>query len=291
MLDIYSEIVELQRQGRRAVLVTVVAVQGHTPAEVQGKMLVGPGGRLAGTVGGGALEHLAIARAQEVLAAQKPLLKVFHLDSRNHEMGESTGMICGGQVTLFFELIGSGTPAYLFGAGHVGKALADILAPLGFAVTLLDSRPEQLADLAWPGLAAQPDYAALPELPDLARAYVVIATHSHVCDEEVLVQLLCGGVRPVYLGVVASRRKRDRMLETVRSRLHARTIAGASPAAGCEPDDADPGDLSWIHIPVGLHLGGNTPAAVALSIAAEMQAQRHGIAGHLHMRDHRKAPS
>lgn len=274
MLDIYNEVVALERQGRRAVLVTVVAVKGHTPAELQRKMLVDAGGRLAGTVGGGALEHLAIARAQAVLAERKPLLQVFHLEPGEHADGESTGMICGGQVTLFFELIGTGTPAYLFGAGHVGRALADILGPLGFAVTFIDCRPEQLADLALPHRQADPDYAALPELPDLDAAYVVVATHSHACDETVLVQMLARGVRPAYLGVVASRRKRDRMLAAVRDRTST---------------SAD--DLGWIHIPVGLHLGGNTPAAVALSIAAEMQAHRSGVAGHLHLRDRKTRPA
>jgi xanthine dehydrogenase accessory factor len=272
MLDIYTEIIERQRQGRRAVLVTVVAVQGHTPAELQGKMLVGAGGRLCGTVGGGALEQKAIERARAVLAERKPLLQVFHLDTGDHEHGESTGMICGGQVTLFFELIGSGVPTYLFGAGHVGRALADTLAPLGFSVTLIDCRPEQLADLAFPTLAAGSEYSDLPDLPDLADAYVVIATHSHVCDACVLVQILSRAERPAYLGVVASRRKRDQMLASVRTHLG--------------PDRH--GDLSWIHIPVGLHLGGNTPAALALSIAAEMQAHRHGITGHAHMRDRKK---
>lgn len=268
MLDIYTEIVARQRQGRRAVLATVVAVRGHTPAELQGKMLVGAEGRLAGTVGGGALEQLAIAQAQAVLREQKPLLQVYHLDTREHAEGEKTGMICGGQVSLFFELIGTGTPAYLFGAGHVGRALAEILAPLGFGVTLLDCRREQLADLAWPHISTGGNYAELPELPDLAASYVVIATHSHFYDEEVLVRLLSAGARPAYLGVVASRRKRDQMLAAVRARL-----------------GDDTRDLAWISIPVGLHLGGNSPAAVALSIAAEMQAHRHGITGHAHMRD------
>lgn len=276
MQDIYAAIVELQRRGRRAVLVTVVDTQGHAPAEVQGKMLVDAGGRLAGTVGGGGLEQMAIAHAQAALADQRPCLQVFHLDTRERDHGTCTGMICGGQVTLFFELISAGTPAYLFGAGHVGRALAAYLGPLGFAVTFIDCRTEQLGDLPAPHLLAGPDYATLPALPDLAESYVVIATHSHVGDEQVLVQLLAGGVRPAYLGVVASRRKREQMLAAVRERL----------AASTEPTAATAGqDLGWIHVPVGLHLGGNSPAAVALSIAAEIQACRHGIAGHLHMQD------
>ena len=52
-------------------------------------------------------------------------------------------------------------------------------------------------------------------------------------------------------------------------------------------DSIDAIDLDRLFMPVGLHLGGNAPAAVALSIAAEMQAVRHGIAGHVHMRDRR----
>lgn len=272
MRDIYAEIVDLQRRGIPAVVVTVVAAQGHTPAEVQGKMLVDASGRLAGTVGGGALELRAIARAQAVLAGGEPLLEVFHLDDREHAEGESTGMICGGRVTLFFELIGAATPAYVFGAGHVGRALAAVLQPLGFAVTLIDSRPELLAGLDGPHMPAGPDYATIPDLPRLADSYVVIATHGHVGDEQVLVELLSRGERPVYLGVVASRRKRDLMLASTGARL------------GLHADD-----LAWISTPVGLHLGGNSPAAVALSIAAEMQAHRHGIAGHVHMRDRQKA--
>ncbi len=100
----------------------------------------------------------------------------------------------------------------------------------------------------------------------------MIATHSHVCDERVLEQILATGDRPRYLGVVASRRKRVQMYAGLRQRL------------------GQDLDLDWIHMPVGLHLGGNTPAAVALSIAAEMQACRHGLGGHAHLRD-RPAPA
>ena len=66
--------------------------------------------------------------------------------------------------------------------------------------------------------------------------------------------------------MVASRRKRTQMLAGLRERL----------------GDVD---LEGLFMPVGLHLGGNSPAAVALSIAAEIQAFHHGIDGHAHMRD------
>ena len=268
MRDIYSEIVDLRNAGRTAVLVTVVAMKGHVPAELQGKMLVGEEGLLAGTVGGGAIEKRALAAARDVLASKNPLLKEYVLDDKPREgEAENTGMLCGGQVTLFYEYIGPATRVYLFGAGHIGRALQHYLAPLDFEVVLVDYRPEQLAGLDSPHLRAGDGYGTLPDLPAFADSYVVIATHSHTCDERILEQILAAGERPRYLGMVASRRKCRRMLANVRERV------------------GEDVDLDWIHVPVGLHLGGNTPAAVALSITAEIQACRCGTTGHVHLRD------
>jgi xanthine dehydrogenase accessory factor len=269
MDDIHEEIVRLRQEGRPAVLVTVVGRQGATPGEVGAKMLVGAGGRIAGTVGGGALEHHAVADAQAVLAGGEPRLQEYRLDDAGVVPGDPatpTGMLCGGRATLFLEPLVGGVRAYLFGAGHVNRALAGTLIPLGFAVTFVDCREEWLADLPAPHLTAGPDYDRLPELPAVGDSHVVVATHSHRCDERVLEQLLLRE-HPAYLGVVASRRKRDAMFQRLRER-HGEGL-----------------DLSGLAIPVGLHLGGHTPAALALSIAAEMQAFRHGIGGHRHLRD------
>jgi xanthine dehydrogenase accessory factor len=278
MLDIHTEILERRRDGRPAVVVTVAAREGSIPTQLQAKMLVDASGLVMGTIGGGAIEHRAVADAQAVLASGQPLLKEYLLDDgepRPGDPAEPTGMLCGGRVTLFFEVLAPVDRACLFGAGHVNRALGDILTPLGFAVTFVDSRPGQLAGLDRSiALAAPADYATLPELADLAASFVVIATHSHAADETVLEQILRTGVRPRYLGVVASRRKREQILGRLRTSL----------ASGAAADDEEL-DLGWIHMPVGLHLGGNTPAAVALSIAAEMQACRHGIEGHRHLRD------
>jgi xanthine dehydrogenase accessory factor len=231
-------------------------------------------GRVAGTVGGGAIEQHALADAAGVLERREPLLKEYLLDDREPAPGdaaEPTGMICGGRVTLFYEVLAPGDRAYLVGAGHVNRALHGVLASLDFDVVFIDYRPEQLADLPAPHLAAAADYVELPSLPDLADSYLVIATHSHVCDEQVLEQVLRSGVRPRYLGVVASRRKREQMYAGLRERL------------------GQDLELDHVFMPVGLHLGGNTPAALAVSIAAEMQACRHGVTGHAHLRD-RPAP-
>ena len=88
-------------------------------------------------------------------------------------------MVCGGRLTLFFEILDAGDRVYLIGAGHVNRALRDALAPLDFEVTFVDFRPEQLDDLDAPHLTADTDYTKLPKLPDLAASYVVVATHGH----------------------------------------------------------------------------------------------------------------
>jgi len=272
MQDIHREITTLKDSGLPGVVVTVVARQGHVPTEVQCKMLVDVGGRVAGTVGGGAIELLALADAQQVLAGGEPLLKEYLLDDQPSDpqgTAQPTGMVCGGRVTLFYEVLEPGDRAYLLGAGHVNRALADVLTPLGFEVVFVDYRPEQLAELPARHLTAGDDYATLPELPDLATAFVVVATHSHTCDEAVLARLLRQPARPRYLGVVASKRKRVQMTKNLREQL--------------DPDL----DLSWIHMPIGLKLGGRSPAALALSIAAEMQMCRHDLIDVEHLRDDR----
>lgn len=265
MEDLYQRIVDLRAAGRTAVLVTVVASKGHVPLPPPGKMLADADGRLAGTVGGGALEARALEEVGRVLASGEPLLKDYLLDSAdkggeaNPNM-EATGMLCGGKATLFFEVLGVPHRVYLFGAGHVGQAVARVLATLDYAAVTVDSRPE-----FEPQIQAGPDYETLPELPDLAEASAVVATHGHACDQRVLEHILASGRRPRYIGVIASTRKWRTMSEDLRTKL------------------GDDLDLSWVHAPAGLRLGGRTPAEIALSIVAELHAVCTGAGRHDHM--------
>lgn len=268
MADIFAQILDHQRRGQPAVLVTVVEKKGHGPALPQGRLLVGPEGRLAGTVGGGAIEKRALEQARQLLETGGTLLKSYLLDEGDGQGDlEPTGMQCGGTLTLFYETLAPAAKAYLFGAGHIGLELAPLLGTLGFAPVLVDCRPE--ARDAAPGtvLAAGADYRELPDLPGLADAFVVIATHGHACDQRVLAALLDLDVRPAYCGLVASTRKWRSISEQLRA------------------DRGDDLDLAWIHSPAGLRLGGGTPAEIALSIAAEIQAVRTGKGRHDHMRN------
>ena len=268
--EVFEEFLRLKQQGRDTVLVTVVAKEGHGPAIVQTKMVVTADGRAAGTVGGGAIELIAIRKSQELLLARAVgLLEKYDLTADGTMAPEATktGMVCGGSVTLFYEYHGSGDKLVVFGAGHIGRALARALPGLGYRLTVIDSRPDFIETFEGAEEAICHDYAqsfsglAIPD-----DAWIIIATHSHALDYQVLEQVFRAGWKARYVGVVASRSKRDRFFAQLRAAV----------------PDADTTD---VYMPCGLNIGGTMPEEIAVSILAEMQALRYGKPGQAHMRD------
>ena len=149
---------------------------------------------------------------------------------------------------------------YVFGAGHVARPTAHLAALVGFGVVVLDDR----ADFAC--AARFPDAAGIRVLKSFDEAfdglavddntYIVIVTRGHLHDREVLAQAL--KTPAAYIGMIGSRRKRDAIYESL---LH----------SGFTADD-----LSRVHSPIGLPIGGDTPEEIAVSIAAELIAVRSG---------------
>jgi xanthine dehydrogenase accessory factor len=273
--EIWERIVRLRQRGGEGVLVTVVEKDGSSPAAPGAKMLVLPDGRTCGTVGGGALETAAAARAAQVLGRRQSELVRYTLGEDGRATSpadetaesESTGMICGGRAALFYDYIGYAAHAYIFGGGHVGRALAAVLSPLGYHVTVLDHRPgiEDTLEAADRVLIG-PYETAREDEPPPRGSYFLIATPSHIHDDVVLRRIVTADWRPAYVGMLGSRRKAQSTLGRLSRDL----------------DDV----VEWevIHCPVGLDIGGPTPEEIAISIAAEMQAVRYGRCGHRHMR-------
>jgi xanthine dehydrogenase accessory protein XdhC len=147
----------------------------------------------------------------------------------------------------------------LFGAGHVGRALATILGTLRCRVTWLDERPEQFPP-AWPA-NVQAEATDDPEdtVDDApAGAAFVVMTHSHRRDLSIVERVLRRSDF-AYLGLIGSRAKRRRFEQ----RLAARGI--------------DRGQLARLRCPIGLAgVPGKTPGAIAVAAAAELLAIMHG---------------
>lgn len=178
------------------------------------------------------------------------------LEAAAHRL--ETRLIAGGALRYLLQPAGVIETVYLFGAGHIARELAPIAAALGFRVVVIDDRPGFVTAERFPMAAerlAVTSYAGCcAGLAIDGAAYLVIVTHGHVHDREVLAAAL--GTDARYIGMIASRRKRDLLYRSLEEE-------GVAPAA-----------LSRVHSPIGLAIGARTPAEIAVSIAAELVAVR-----------------
>ena len=138
-----ARLAELRAAGEPCALVVVTGVKGSAPREVGARMVVrGDGGEGVldfGTIGGGNLEHQALAHAAAMIARGEAASETVAFP-----LAERTGQCCGGEVTLFFETFSWQRPTVaIFGAGHVGQALAGLAPWLGARVLLIDGRQEE----------------------------------------------------------------------------------------------------------------------------------------------------
>lgn len=234
------------------VLATLVQVDGSAPREAGAKMLIFQGGEALGTIGGGALEGAVLEAAAEALrTGQSRLL--------SYDLLPDLGMMCGGRAQVFLEPHGAGSRLFIFGAGHVGKALYPLAVELGFQVTVVDDRPHLACAERFPGCAAFVhgyDAGAWEGLVFDHNSYCVVATAGHATDIEVVTGLFVH--QPRYIGMIGSKTKR----RAVERKLLELGV----------PEER----LADMHTPMGLPIGAETPEEIAVSIAAELIQARRG---------------
>lgn len=251
---LYEELLQRLRAGEPTVLATVVESAGSSPRKAGAKMLIRQDGSSTGTIGGGSVELETIAAAHEVLREGTPRTMTFQLN-------EEHGHVCGGRIVVYLEPTAARPRLIIIGAGHVGRALTTVAAYAGFKVCVADQRREY----ADPDRLPEADEVAVTDAGEaLARfgvdqgTYVVIATAGHETDFAAVRATLATPAR--YIGVIGSNRKREALFRTLRE-------AGYSDA-----------DLERITIPVGIPLGGDTPAEIAVSITAQLITLRRSRA-------------
>lgn len=258
MREVVDALTEALLNGEPAALATVVQTSGSAPQSPGARLLVLASGRQIGTVGGGAIEWVALEALRQCLKDGRPQLI-------RRDLAADLAMCCGGRMTLFVERVPTAPRLILCGAGHVAQAVAELAQKLEFQVTVLDEREELNNESRFPGCER---YLRDPtEGPQLlgptTQDWVLITTHDHRLDEDSLAAF--GACPHRYLGLIGSRRKIYRILR----RLHAR---GALPP------------LERVYSPVGLDLGAVTPHEIAVSILAELVALRRGQARSPHLR-------
>jgi len=252
--DVQQWIERARRERVTAVLATVVQVTGSAPQVPGAKLVVLADGRAAGTVGGGAFERRVLEEARSALdpASQPTRLLTLNLT-------RDLGMCCGGEMKVFLERVLGPERLVVFGGGHIGKALAEAAARVGFAVTVVDEREEWAAPARFPQareVVNEEPEVALPELLLDEATFCVVVTHDHKLDQALVKSLL--GSRARFVGLVASRTKRNKFV----ARLRAQGLSEA--------------ELGRLRSPLGLALGAITPEEIALSIVAELVAVRRG---------------
>lgn len=245
-----------------AALATVTGRSGSAPQVVGARLLLWRDGdreHTLGTVGGGAIEAQVLDACRRALQSGRP-------NTVSADLIRDLGMCCGGSMEVFVEYLQCAPRLFVVGAGHVAQALAPVAGAAGFRLTILDDRDDLLGHPAFEHAHTASfdadEVTSFVEAPS-DRDYFVIVTRDHQRDEHALTALL--ETPHAYLGMIGSRRKVHRVLARVLRRY-------------VERDRPIP-DLTRLHAPVGLALGGRTPGEIAVSIAAELVAHRHGGSG------------
>jgi xanthine dehydrogenase accessory factor len=251
--DVWTTLARWRDAGRRCVLLTVVESRGFTPRKPGSHLLLAEDGACAGTIGGGAIEHAMLAEARALLAAAGTPVRTVRKG-----LTTELGMCCGGEMVVHLEVLEALPRLFVYGAGHLARPIAALASGVGFAVTVVDARPEWASTDRFPTAAVrceEPESHARA-LATLPGDSIVIVTHDHALDQRLVQTLLARPLR--FLGMVGSLAKRGRF----RTRLRARGF-----------DDAA---LARLRTPVGLAIGAQTPEEIAVSVLAELIAVRRG---------------
>jgi xanthine dehydrogenase accessory factor len=254
-----EKLAELDRSGKPFVSVTMVEAIGSTPQDVGSRMLVDSHGLAFGTVGGGRVERKAIEVAQQLLerreVARPTMLVEWNLQN-------DVGMTCGGVVRLFFETFNvRHWHIVIFGAGHVAQALVRCLLTLDCQVTCIDQRDD------WLGRLPQAPRLEIRHRPDPREEvdtlddddFIICMTMGHRTDRPILERIFQNNRQFQFLGVIGSRSKRKVL---VRELIDAGIDADRAEAFEC---------------PIGLPIGNNQPAEIAISIVAQLLQARDAM--------------
>jgi xanthine dehydrogenase accessory factor len=263
-MDIFEEIVELRRAGRRGALATIVHARGSIPSFESAKMLVRDDGTIAGTIGGGCVEAEVWQAAREVMEEEKPRNLTFNL---NHDPKYDTGLVCGGTLDIYLEPILPVQTVYLFGGGHVSVNAYRAARMAGFEVVVVDDRESYANRARFP--EAKDIYAddfdrVLSQLAPNHSSYLVIVTRGHRDDMRVLRWAVETPAK--YIGMIGSERK----VIAIYKQLEKEGVATQK--------------LARVFAPVGLNIGAITPEEIAIAVVAEMIAVRRGADSASHKR-------
>ncbi len=249
MIDIFDKILNLNSNGIDLVLCTVISAKGSTPLKEGAKMIV-TSDNTFGTVGGGLTENKAIEVARELLHSSKSKKIEIELISK-----DSTS--CGGVVEIFFEPINQNHKLYIFGGGHVAKALVEVARDIGFNITVVDDRQEIIDEWSVKGCTAI--HSGFLEFIDKIhydnKTFITIMTYEHSQDWDIISR--CINKEWAYLGLMGSKNK----IRGMRRKLI---------EFGIKEEIIDKVDM-----PIGLEINSQSAKEIAVSITAKLIMEKN----------------
>ncbi|WP_411826701.1 XdhC family protein [Luteolibacter sp. AS25] len=252
--DIWGKISALRRDGVGMVVVTVTACRGSVPGSLGAKAIITREGLVEGTLGGGKVEARVIEEALEMLGGSQ------RCTTKKWNLQQDVGMTCGGEMEFSFELVDAGKRWHIviFGAGHVTQALVPVLSAMECSIDVIEEREEWLEQLPVRENVLKHLVTSFPEGSRFVtgKSMVLSITKGHASDRPVLEEILGKYPDIPFLGVIGSRSKRAVLFRELREN-------------GISEDL-----LEKVVCPLGLPLGGNDPAEIAVSIAAQLLQQR-----------------
>lgn len=248
-MDVFLAASEAIAEGRAAVLATVIGAYGSTPRKSGARLLIYGDGQTVGSIGGGELEQRVKAIAQRALSTGDA--------QRYRTTDDLTLGGCAGDMEIYIEPLSVRPQLYLFGSGHVAHATVPLLTQIGFGVHVIDDRAELLTEGRFPGVNRhlQNPIAFAAGLAGGENVYFVLMTHEHSRDGQLLEVLLGKPYR--WIGMLSSSRKMAHITAGLRDR-------------GISEEQ-----LRSVHAPIGLDIGASNPSEIAVSIAAQLVAEKN----------------
>lgn len=237
-MNIISQINQLMEKGEIFCLATIISSK-HPNTAVGSKTIIFSDGSMEGNSGD---EQIDLRIREQALAT---------LNEKKRRMIE----IKGG-VLVFFDILSSEDRLLVCGAGHIAVPLARFCREVGFKVSVLDDRADFANSARFPDceIITEEFSPALRDFPMNSSTYVVVITRGHEHDAECLQEILKRDT--AYIGLIGSRRRVRFVLEMLEKKGF--------------PKER----LQEVFTPIGTPIGGESPAEIALSIAAELVCVR-----------------
>jgi xanthine dehydrogenase accessory factor len=248
-MTVYDALARARAQGRRAVLVTVLAVEGDAPSHPGAKLVVGGDGAvLAGTLGCSEFDTAGVALAAEALAGPTPVRRRLAFPGHGRERA----------IELFAEVHEPEPAVLVLGATPVGRAVARLADLVGRRAVLVAPAGDTSAPPGTDVRADDPTRYLLAAPPGASDA-VLVSDHDAGWVDEVLRVALASDA--AYVGMLGSRRHAPAAVRRLRD-------------AGVPPEH-----VARLRSPVGLDIGSRTAEEIALSVVAEIVAVERGRQG------------